>query len=200
MKEVVRKWKRQRREVFVPLVYKPSDLGEVDFFEVLVDIDGERRKAHMFVMRLMHSGRNFAWLYPRQDQTCFLDGYVRAFAHFGAIPHRVVYYNLKAAVRKILVGSERELSTRFLALANHYAFEAITNAELLNYTNGVRRRTGATQRSQIPAAVGSPDFRDCPFPTSPGTRWLGLACLDRVSQARGWHSPTGRLPHVACSR
>src|SRR4051812_10493101 len=123
VKEYVHEWKRRRKEVFVPLVYKPGDLGEVDFFEVLVDIAGERRKAHMFVMRLMHSGRDFAWLYPRQDQTCFLDGHVRAFAHFGVAPHRLVYDNLKAAVRKILVGSERELATRFLALASHYLFE-----------------------------------------------------------------------------
>lgn len=124
VKDIVQEWKRARKEVFVPLVYKPGDLGEVDFFEVLVDIDGERRKAHMFVMRLMHSGRDFAWLYPRQDQTCFLDGHVRAFAHFGAVPHRLVYDNLKAAVRKILVGSDRELTGRFLAVANHYLFEA----------------------------------------------------------------------------
>ena len=114
----------QAQEVFVPLVYRPGDSAEVDFFEVLVDVAGERRKAHMFVMRLMHSGRDFAWLYPRQDQTCFLDGHVRAFAHFGAVPHRLAYDNLKAAVRKILVGSERELSARFLALATHYLFEA----------------------------------------------------------------------------
>jgi len=40
------------------------------------------------------------------------------------VPHRLVYDHLKAAVRKILVGSERELTARFLALANHYLFEA----------------------------------------------------------------------------
>jgi len=78
----------------------------------------------MFVMRLMHSGRDFAWLYPPQDQTCFLDGHVRAFAHLGAVPHQLAYDNLKAAVRKMLVGSERELQTRFLALTTHYLFEA----------------------------------------------------------------------------
>ncbi len=69
VKQIVREWRRQRQEVFVPLVYKAGDLGEVDFFEVLVDIGGERRKAYMFLLRLMHSGRDFAWLYPRQDQT-----------------------------------------------------------------------------------------------------------------------------------
>ena len=103
---------------------RPGDLAEVDFFEVLVDIAGERQKAHMFVMRLMHSHRDFAWIYPRQDQTCFLDGHVRAFAHFGAVPHRIAYDNLKAAVSKMLAGSERELSPRFLALATHYWFDA----------------------------------------------------------------------------
>jgi transposase len=124
VKQIVREWRRRRKEVFVPLVYKPGDLGEVDFFDVFVEIAGQRRKAHMFVMRLMHSGRDFAWIYPRQDQTCFLDGHVRAFSHLGAVPHRLAYDNLKAAVRKILVGSERELAARFLAIANHYLFEA----------------------------------------------------------------------------
>jgi hypothetical protein len=40
----VAEWKRQRREVFVPLTYRPGDLAEVDFFEVLVEIDGTRRR------------------------------------------------------------------------------------------------------------------------------------------------------------
>jgi hypothetical protein len=31
-------------------------------------------------MRLMYSGREFAWLYERCDQLAFLDGHVRAFA------------------------------------------------------------------------------------------------------------------------
>jgi len=49
VKEAVAEWKRQRREVFVPLTYRPGDLAEVDFFEVFVDIDGTRRKAWLFL-------------------------------------------------------------------------------------------------------------------------------------------------------
>jgi hypothetical protein len=37
VKEVVAEWRRRRQEVFVPLVYHPGDLAEVDFFEVLAD-------------------------------------------------------------------------------------------------------------------------------------------------------------------
>jgi len=124
VKELAAEWKRQRREVFVPLVYTPGDLGEVDFFEVLVDVAARRHKAWMFVMRLMHSGRDFAWLYERQDQVSFLDGHVRAFQHFEAVPHRLAYDNLRAAVVRVLVGSERQLAPRFEALASHYLFEA----------------------------------------------------------------------------
>jgi hypothetical protein len=49
---------------------------------------------------------------------------VRAVAHFGAVPHRLAYDNLKAAVARHLVGSERELTARFLALSTQYLFEA----------------------------------------------------------------------------
>ena len=76
----------------MPGFYRPGDLAEVDFFEVLVDLDGTRRKAWLFLMRLMYSGRDFAWIYERQDQISFLDGHVRAFAHFGGVPARVAHH------------------------------------------------------------------------------------------------------------
>jgi transposase len=170
VKDIVREWKRQRREVFVPLVYKPGDLAEVDFFEVLVDIAGERRKAHMFVCRLMHSGRDFAWLYPRQDQTCFLDGHVRAFAHFGVVPHRLLYDNLKAAVRKILVGSERELASRFLSLATHYLFEACFARPRQGHDKGgVESRGKAIRWQEL-----------VPIPTGPDLATVSAALLARL--------------------
>ena len=124
VKTAVAEWKRQRREVFVPLTYRPGDLAEVDFFEVLVDVDGRRRKSWLFLMRLMYSGRDFAWIYERQDQISFLDGHVRAFAHFEGVPARVAYDNLRAAVVRILVGGARTLTPRFAALASHYLLEA----------------------------------------------------------------------------
>jgi transposase len=122
VKEAVAEWKRQRREVMIPLTYRAGDLAEVDFFEVLVDIAGARRKAWLFLLRLMYSGRDFGWIYERQDQVSFLDGHVRAFAHLG-VPARLAYDNLRAAVRRILVGGERALTARFTALASHYLFE-----------------------------------------------------------------------------
>lgn len=123
VRDVLRERKRRRMEAFVPLVYRPGDMAQVDFFEVSVDVDGERRKAWKFVMRLMFSGRDFAWIYDRQDQIAFLDGHVRAFEFFGAVPRRIVYDNLKLAVTKVQF-PKRELTDRFKALVRHYQFEA----------------------------------------------------------------------------
>lgn len=170
VKQIVREWKRRKQEVFVPLVYRAGDLAEVDFFEVFVDIAGERRKAHMFLLRLMHSGRDFAWLYPRQDQTCFLDGHVRAFAHFGAVPHRLAYDNLKAAVAKHLAGSERALTPRFLALATHYLFEP----------SFARPRTGHDKGGVEARGKGIRWQELVPIPAGPDLTTISAGLLERL--------------------
>ena len=115
--------RRKAAEVYVPLVYRPGELAEVDFFEVTVDVGGERKKAWKFLMRLMASGKDFAYVYERCDQVSFLDGHVRAFEAFEGVARRIAYDNLTAAVRR-RVGGLRVLSERFLALVSHYAFEA----------------------------------------------------------------------------
>jgi len=156
IKDAVAEWKRQRREVFVPLTYRPGDLAEVDFFEVWVDVAGTRRKAWLFLMRLMYSGRDFAWIYERQDQISFLDGHVRAFAHFGGVPARVAYDNLRAAVVRILVGGARTLTPRFAALASHYLLEACFCRPGEGHDKGGVESRGKAIRQQalVPIPVG----------------------------------------------
>jgi transposase len=157
VKEAVAEWKRQRREVFVPLTYRPGDLAEVDFFEVLVDVNGKRQKAWLFLMRLMYSGRDFAWIYERQDQISFLDGHVRAFAHFEGVPARVAYDNLRAAVVRILVGGARTLTPRFTALASHYLLEACFCRPGEGHDKGGVESRGKAVRQQalVPIPVGA---------------------------------------------
>lgn len=122
VRDYLREKRRRAAEVFIPLVHRPGDEGQVDFFEVTVEANGVRRKVWKFLMRLMYSGRDFVWLYERCDQVAFLDGHVRAFAHFGSAPRRLIYDNLTAAVKR-RVGVWRELTDRFQALASHYCFE-----------------------------------------------------------------------------
>jgi hypothetical protein len=122
VRDYLRERRRKRAEVFVPLVHRPGEAAQVDFFEVTVEEGGETRKAWKFVMHLMYSGRDFVMLYERCDQLSFLDAHVRAFAYLGGVPQRIVYDNLSAAVKKI-TGSDRKLTERFMALCSHYLFE-----------------------------------------------------------------------------
>jgi transposase len=106
VRQYLREMRRQRQEVFIPLIHRPGEEAQVDFFEVTVEVGGQRLKVWEFLMRLMYSGREFAWLYERCDQLAFLDGHVRAFGYLGGVVKRCVYDNLKAAVRRI-VGTHR---------------------------------------------------------------------------------------------
>jgi transposase len=122
----LREKRRQAAEVFIPLVHRPGEVAQIDFFEVTVEEAGTIKKVWKFLMRLMHSGYDFVWLYERCDQLAFLDGHVRAFAAFGAVPSRCVYDNLSSAMhwRVGLTGERRrQLTDRFAALASHYLFE-----------------------------------------------------------------------------
>ena len=122
VRDYLREVKRRKAEVFIPLVHRPGDEAQVDFFEVMVDEAGTRRKAWQFLMRLMYSGRDFAWLYDRCDQLSFLDGHVQALEYFGKVPHRSIYDNLSPAVARVTF-PRRRLPERFTALVSHYLFE-----------------------------------------------------------------------------
>ncbi len=179
VKQAVAEWRRQRREVFVPLTYRPGDLAEVDFFEVLVDLAGIRRKAWLFLMRLMYSGCDFAWIYERQDQVSFLDGHVRACTHFGGIPARIAYDNLRAAVVRIVVGGERALTPRFAALASHYLFEpCFCRPGEGHDKGGVEARGKALRRQAL-----------VPIPTGASLEAINAALLARLD-ARLRATPT----------
>jgi transposase len=122
VREYLAERRRQHEEVYVPLEWWPGECAQVDFFEVTVEVEGVRRKAWKFLMRLMYSGRDFAWLYERCNRIAFMDGHVRAFAHFEGLAARGIYDRLSAAIKRA-VGLEPELTERFRALVSHYVFE-----------------------------------------------------------------------------
>lgn len=164
-----RERRRQRAETYVPLVHRPGDEAQVDFFDVTVEVGSERRRAWMFVMRLMYSGRDFAWLYEWADQVSFLDGHVKAFEHFGAVPHRLIYDNLSSAVRRLVV-PERELTVRFQALASHYLFEPCFARPGTGHDKGGVESRGKGIRLQ----------ELVPIPTGPSLRAVSEQLLARL--------------------
>jgi transposase len=121
--EAVSAWRRTRAEVFVPLTHRPGQ-AQVDFGEAEIVLDGQAAKVALFVMTLPYSDAIFVHAFPRECTEAFLEGHVRAFAFFGAVPERISYDNLKIAVARITGGRGRKLTAEFLRLKSHHLFES----------------------------------------------------------------------------
>src|SRR5207302_7085756 len=85
--------------------------------------------------------------------------HVRAFEHFGFVPHRLLYDNLRSAVARMLVGSERVLSARFLQLATHYLLEAsFARPRTGHDKGGVEARGKAIRWQELVPIPSGPDL------------------------------------------
>jgi len=114
----------QTKAVTVPQLHDPGGEAEVDFGELTAWVEGVLVKLWMFCMRLSASGRAFHVAFAHQAQEAFLEGHRLAFEHFGGVPGRVRYDNLKPAVIKVLMGRDRVENDRFVALRSHYLFDS----------------------------------------------------------------------------
>lgn len=117
-------WKKKKPAVFLPLEYDPGCDGQVDWGEAQVLMQGQQITVQLFVMRLCYSRRPFVMAFPHQKQEAFFEGHVQAFHHFGGIPQRLTYDNLKTAVYRILSGRNREEQATFIQFRSHYLFES----------------------------------------------------------------------------
>ncbi|MCB0171949.1 MAG: IS21 family transposase [Anaerolineae bacterium] len=115
---------KKRPKIYLPLEFDPGTDAQVDWGEADVILQGEQVTVQLFLMRLCYSRRLFVMAFPNQKQEMFFAGHVAAFAHFEGIPQRLTYDNLKTAVKKVLLGSEREEQVSFVALRSHYLFES----------------------------------------------------------------------------
>ena len=120
------KLRKEKRgpKVYLPLEFDPGTDGQVDWGEAVVEMKGERQKVQLFVMRLSYSRRTFMMAFPRQKQEAFFEGHVAAFKHFGGVPHRLSYDNLKTAVQEVLRGKKRKEQRQFVAFRSHYLYES----------------------------------------------------------------------------
>lgn len=121
VKEAVRKIRRVKREVFMPLIHRPGE-AQVDFGFALAKIAGVLRKFAFFVMVLAHSDAFFLMAFERECSETHWEGHMRAFEFFGGVPRRISYDNSKVLVSKVISSHERKLTDGFLKLQSHYLF------------------------------------------------------------------------------
>ncbi len=111
----------RHREVFVPLSQPPGE-AQFDFGEAVVEIAGVRMKAALAVMSLPYSDAFFVTAFPRECTETFQAAHGSSFEFFGGVPTKIAYDNTTVAVKRVLMGPNRELTTEFLRLESHYLF------------------------------------------------------------------------------
>jgi transposase len=134
--------------------------AEVDFGEFYARIDGQRTRVWLFVMRLSCSAKAFAMCFAHQAQEAFFEGHVLGFGHFGGVPGRIRYDNLKPAVTRMLIGRDRVENERFIALRSHYRFDSffcLPGIEGAHEKGGVEGEVGRFRRWHL---VPVPDVAD----------------------------------------
>jgi hypothetical protein len=77
------------RETFVPQVYDWGGEAQVDWYEAVAEIGGERQSVHHFAMRSMASGGAFHVAYYHATQQAFLEAHESAFGYFGGVFRRL---------------------------------------------------------------------------------------------------------------
>jgi transposase len=143
-----RRREKRRPAVYLPLEFDPGTDGQVDWGEAAVIMSGVQITVQLFIMRLCYSRRTFAMAFPTQEQESFFEGHVQAFHHFGGVPERLTYDNLKAAVFKVLVGKNRQEQERFVAFRSYYLFESnYCTPGAGNQKGGVEHGVGYSRRN-----------------------------------------------------
>ena len=165
----VRRYVRERkvalglvaRETFVPQSYAWGSEAQVDWYEADADLGDERVRLQVFVMRSMASGGSFHRAYQRATQQAFLEAHEQGFHYFGGVFRRLRYDNLTSAVKRILRGSRREETARFVAFRSHWKFEAefCTPAEA-HEKGGVESEVGTFRRNHWVPVPKAEDLDD----------------------------------------
>ncbi len=167
----LRKEKR-RPQVYLPLEFDPGTDAQVDWGEAVVIMKGEPKKVQLFVMRLSYSRRVYMRAFPNQKQEAFLEGHVEAFKHFGGVPHRISYDNLKTAVAEVLRGKKRKEQRQFITFRSHYLFEShFCTPGAGNEKGGVEHGVGYLRRNYMTPLLKVNSYQEL-------NDQLGQSCLE----------------------
>lgn len=109
----------KRRFEVVPGAQAQVDWGDEGSLLVHVGID----KVYSFHMTLSHSRDPFCCFTDSTDLATFWDCHRRAFAHFGGVPHTIVYDRTKTVVRRHVAPRQAvPLHPEAAAFTDHYGF------------------------------------------------------------------------------
>lgn len=124
VRKYVAKKRKKIKDAYNPLAFAHGEAAQLDWGEAEVIMGRIQRKVNIFCYQLSHSSMPFIMAFPDTTQEALFQGHHEAFTHLGGVPQRIIYDNMKTAVKKILKGSERVEQDQFTRMKTHYLFRA----------------------------------------------------------------------------
>ncbi len=119
----VRSVEYRAQEAYIRQHYEPGVSCEFDWAEVRLEIGGEKYRLMLALFSPCYSNFRWAKLYWRQDMVSFQRAHVHFFRAIGGVYQKLIYDNMRVAVRKFVGPHEREPTEGLLELRAHYHFE-----------------------------------------------------------------------------
>lgn len=185
----VRSLVQQPQEAFIKAVYRPGEVCEFDWGEVKLIIGGRLQTLQMAVFTSAYGNYRWAYLFTKQATECFQEAHALFFAHLGGVYQRMVYDNMKVAVKRF-VGTEKEPTQALLQLSLYYGFAfRFCNIRSGNEKGHVERSVEVVRRKAFA-------FRDTFATLEEANCYLLEACQrgnHKEQKAYGGQSAVGRL-------
>ena len=208
VKDYVRQAKLGSQEMFVPLTHAPGE-AQADFGQAQVVIAGVERTAHFMAFDLPHSDDCFVQAFPAETTEAFLEGHVRAFTYWGAVPTRILYDNTTLTVARILGDGERQKTRAFSELQSYYLFaEKFGRPGKGNDKGKIENLVGVARRNfmvPIPHAASWEDLNaqleaDCRRRRERRLRGHTETIGERFERDRAAMLPLPPTPYEACEK
>ena len=185
----VRNLVQQPQEAFIKAVYQPGEVCEFDWGEVKLTVGGKLQVFQMAVFTSAYGNYRWAYLFTKQATECFQEVHARFFAHLGGVYQRMVYDNMKVAVKRF-VGTEKEPTQALLQLSLYYGFAfRFCNIRSGNEKGHVERSVEVVRRKAFA-------FRDTFATLEEANRYLLEVCQrgnQKAQEAYGGQSAAYRL-------
>lgn len=118
----VREVTNKSREAYIRQEYLPGEVVEFDWGDLKLEIAKKMKRLQMALFTTAYSDDHYALIYEKQNTESFIDSHVEYFNYLGKVPLKIVYDNMKVAVKNF-VGTEKEPTEALLKLETHYVFD-----------------------------------------------------------------------------
>ena len=112
-------------ECFIRQYHPAGEECQFDWGDVKLKIRGRKLTVRMAVFTLPHSNHRTAYLFLREHTLAFMESHRNYFHDIGRIPKRMVYDNMRVAVkvRRMWTTDDKEPTDALLAMSSFYGFD-----------------------------------------------------------------------------